>query len=316
MTDGSPVLSDADRAFFRANGYLILDDGMPRELALRWTRESLAYRGIDCDDRTTWPNSGWCPLNTISPSRRIADLRDFAPKAWQAICELVGGEERINTPALMNEDLVMNFGSDDSPPWQDPATSRGGWHTDGDFNHFIDSPEAGLFIIFLFSDVSERGGATWIAPDSIGPIAGTLLEHPQGLSACVLNRDHNQYGKCRRFMPVSGPAGRVYLMHPLMLHSSSINAERRLRAIRNYLVSMRQPMNFDPAARPLSEVERCTLQALGVDRLDFTPPPDAWRHPTNHDTGAATPKNPPFSPEKARTLINIDIADYMRAQPA
>lgn len=33
--------------------------------------------------------------------------------------------------------------------WKEPLGAHGGWHVDGDFNHFLDAPEAGLFYIIL-----------------------------------------------------------------------------------------------------------------------------------------------------------------------
>jgi hypothetical protein len=47
------------------------------------------------------------------------------------------------------------------------------WHKDGDFfRHFLDSPEQGLLTIVLWSDIEERGGGTFIAPDSVAPWPG------------------------------------------------------------------------------------------------------------------------------------------------
>ena len=51
-----------------------------------------------------------------------------------------------------------------------------GWHNDGDFFvHFLDSPEQGLLVIPLWSDVVERGGGTVICCDGIAHIARHLV---------------------------------------------------------------------------------------------------------------------------------------------
>jgi hypothetical protein len=62
----------------------------------------------------------------------------------------------------------------------------GGWHVDGDFNHFVDSPEAGLQVFILWADVEYMAGPTYIAPDSPAHLTAVLLDNPAGLSACAL----------------------------------------------------------------------------------------------------------------------------------
>ena len=44
--------------------------------------------------------------------------------------------------------------------------SDGDWHT-----HFLDSPEEGLLVITLFSDVESRGGATFVCEDGLAKMA-------------------------------------------------------------------------------------------------------------------------------------------------
>jgi hypothetical protein len=101
-------------------------------------------------------------------------------------------------------------------------------------------------------------------------------------------------------MPLVGPPGRIYLMHPLMLHCVAWNPLRRVRAIKKFGMPLKEPMVFDPARRPLSPVEQATLRALGVERLEFVPPPPELRGPTDHDTGellaARRPLNGAASP--------------------
>jgi hypothetical protein len=69
------------------------------------------------------------------------------------------------------------------------------------------------------------------------------------------------------FMEVTGSVGDVYLLHPLMLHSASNNALRRVRVITNPPVGIREPFCFDRGDGAYSVVERKTLRVLGRERL-------------------------------------------------
>jgi len=138
-------------------------------------------------------------------------MRDFCPKAWSAICELCGGEDRIDTStspenalSVINDGFIVNVGSKaDALKWtqaSSPNTSsnsdnltpaqeklldphdRNNWHVDGDFfHHFLDSKEQALLPIVLFGDIKVGGGGTMICPDAIATMAKHLAAHPEGL---------------------------------------------------------------------------------------------------------------------------------------
>ena len=106
-----------------------------RAAAAEFTAHIWQRLGYDEHDPSTWTE----PLVHM-PSRRRLDVHEFAPRAWE--------------PAS--------------------ATSPG-WHKDGDFfRHFLDSPEQGLLTLVLWSDVEHQGGATFVAADSVGPVARFL----------------------------------------------------------------------------------------------------------------------------------------------
>lgn len=166
------------------------------------------------------------------------------------------------------------------------------WHCDGDFFvHYLDSPEQALLVIPLFSDIQPLGGGTYIAPDGIDIIARYLAAHPEGVipedrtfrpSTCITTDKEKwkddpgfwshleEIKRCRKFVEVTGEVGDVVLLHPLMMHSASKNNLRIPRVITNPPVGLRRPFDFD-RERPedFSLVERKTLKALGVERLDF-----------------------------------------------
>ncbi|KAF8749782.1 hypothetical protein RHS01_09814 [Rhizoctonia solani] len=152
------------------------------------------------------------------------------------------------------------------------------WHCDGDFFlHFLDSPEQGLLVIPLYSDIKPRGGGTYIAEDSIGAIARWLRDHPEGVAPGMgPGQGKFDFGarlnECNVFTEMTGERGDVILLHPLLLHSASKNHTRSIRFITNPPVSLKEPFNFnrsDPSE--FSLVERKTLKELGVERLEFSP---------------------------------------------
>jgi hypothetical protein len=68
------------------------------------------------------------------------------------------------------------------------------------------------------------------------------------------------------FVEATGQVGDVYLLHPLMLHTASNNALRKVRVITNPPVSIQEPFVFDRPDGGYSVVERKTLKALDKEQ--------------------------------------------------
>jgi hypothetical protein len=151
--------------------------------------------------------------------------------------------------------------------WDPPSSRVSGWHKDGDFfRHFLDSPEQGLLVIVVWSDIAPQGGGTFIAADSVPVVARYLAEHPEG----VLVDDipfAELVASCTDFVEITGRAGDVVLLHPFVLHAVSQNALRIPRFITNPPIALREPLGFDRDDPSL--VEQAVLRGLGVPRLDF-----------------------------------------------
>lgn len=74
--------------------------------------------------------------------------------------------------------------------------------------------------------------------------------------------------QCNEFHEMTGNVGDVILLHPLMVHSASVNSLRIPRIITNPPVSLKAPFDFDrDDPSQYSIVERKTLHDLGKDRL-------------------------------------------------
>ncbi len=257
-------LSDEDVERFVTNGYVVVKDCFPPESASRWIERAWARLGFDRTDPAQWVEKR-VHLSTLE----AVDARAFAPKAFAAAVQLLGGEDRIELPWNWGDGFIANLGVGDDRPWQAPTAEMEGWHKDGDFfRHFLDSPEQGLLTIVLWTDMLHRGGGTFIAPDSVPVVARYLAEHPEG----VLPTDFDFRSltrQCHDLVELTGDFGDVVLMHPHMLHATSQNVIQHGRLITNPPIALREPLRFDREDGAYSAVEQAVLRGLGVDRFTF-----------------------------------------------
>ena len=257
-------LSDEQIEQFLSTGLVTLPGALPRdfceaEVAKMWTR-----LGMKEHDRSTWTIT-----RTNMPTLDAFPFQQYAPRAWNAICDLLGGPERVKEPCVFcnNMILVLNNAKE---PWGPPTPSAPGWHKDGDwFHHFLDSPEQALLIIVLWRDIEPKGGGTFFACDSVREMAKLYAGKPEG--GYPTGKDFaDALNNCRDFRELTGKQGDIVLMHPYMLHAVSINTRPEPRVICNVCVSLKEPMNFNREnAEDFSPLERSVLRALGKDRLDF-----------------------------------------------
>jgi hypothetical protein len=250
-------------AEFVANGMVAVEDALDAAFCEEVVARRLADVGVDEVDRRTWPVGRHNMAATTS-----YPFDEVAPLALTALHELVGGADAVAF-AGVSDNLIVNY--PDPAPWWPPQrwdAPSAGWHKDGDwFRHFLDSPEQGILGIIFWRDVTERPGPTYVAADSIGPIARFLAEHPEGIEPGSFPIREVLSG-CRDFRPLTGRQGTVIWAHPFMVHTASTNATDRLRIISNTTAVLRRPLTFsDPG--PRTPVEQVVLNALGVDELDF-----------------------------------------------
>jgi hypothetical protein len=270
------VLTEQQAAQFVEQGYVVIRGCFSREAAREYTDSIWTRLGYAPDDPTTWAQP-----SIHMPSHRDIDIRQFAPRAWGAVCDLVGGAQRVH-PYQWNDGFIVNLSEGAEKPWQPASPASRGWHKDGDFfRHFLDSPEQGLLTLVLWSDVRHQGGATFVAADSVGPVARFLAEHPEGayppdVPWTGVEPRPVPFGwaelvsQCGDFVEATGEAGDVYLLHPFILHAKAQNVLRVPRFITNPPVHLVEPMRFDRAdPGEFSLVERAVLRGLGVDRYPF-----------------------------------------------
>jgi len=276
MSSPAEPLTESQKEHFRQHGWLKLSNCFTKEQADWVTKDVWTRLGMDPNDKSTWKP------RTNMPHHREFDASEFAPKAWAAICEVCGGEDRITPESKQWKDsLIVNLGSEENEGREVDPKQLDIWHVDGDFFvHYLDSPEQGLLVIPLFTDIVPGGGATFICPEAIPKIAKHLHDHPDGVSVRMAPRGDPEFAKpasldwynslarsCDGFVEAHGNVGDVYLLHPLMLHTVSWNPLRRLRIITNPPVSLTQPHDFNRPDGAYSLVEQTTLRALGVESL-------------------------------------------------
>ncbi len=261
------TLTESDVEHFIQKGHVILRDCFSRDLAAEWRDFAFKRLGYDPDDASTWEEQ-----RVHLPSMNRKPIREIAPRAWDAICDLLGGEDRIaNTAPSWGDGFIVNFKLGGGSEWTAPESHYNGWHKDGDFfRHFLDSPEQGLLTIVVWSDIKPKSGGTFVACDSVQHVAQHLYANPQGL---LPGEGFGQlYAKCKDFAEITGNAGDVVLLHPFILHSASQNPSGRARFITNPPVALKEPMNFNREnSDDFSPVELGVLRGLGKERLDFKP---------------------------------------------
>jgi len=275
------ALTDEQVQSFLDKGYLIVNDCLNHDIAKRWIDEAYDRLGYDRNDPKTWAKDIiWMDHKNLMP------IRDLAPKAWAAILDVVGGEDRLETQVMhiksghfttinsfiWSDAFIVNFHRGADKPWQPPSPQVGGWHKDGSyFRHFLDSREQALLTVILWSDMRHQGGGTFVAPDSVRLVARYLYEHPEGVHPDDFDFK-TLISQCTQFEELTGKAGDFVILHPFMLHASSQNVLGIPRFMSNPPVVLKEPMNLNrenPA--DFSLLERATLHYLGLERLDFQP---------------------------------------------
>ncbi|KAL3421519.1 hypothetical protein PVAG01_07964 [Phlyctema vagabunda] len=272
-------LTEAQKAHFLEHGYLKLSGCFSRADAESFTSEMWDRLGMSPTDKSTWTTE-----RTNMPFHKEVLISEFAPKAWSAMCELLGGEDRISEDKRSwNDGFIVNLGKEEYNG-DDELNFRelNGWHNDGDFFiHFLDSPEQALLVTPLFSDIEPKCGGTVINGDGIRSIAKFMYDHPEGVTPWMKSlsdpkgtaADVSYWNNLAKnpeetreenFIEATGEVGDVYLFHPLMMHTASKNLRRKIRVITNPALSLKEPFNFDRQDKSqYSLVELMTLNVLG-----------------------------------------------------
>eukprot|EP01043_Picozoa_sp_COSAG02_P045849 COSAG02_NODE_4233_length_5606_cov_115.218230_3_plen_164_part_00 len=113
------TLTDEEVEAFMSRGFVTIKGGLDTALAAKWVDVSWSRLGMDRHDPTSWdrPSSGL--FLRLEPSLS-APMREAAPRVYGAICDLVGGEERLDICTL-TDTMIMNLGGNTEQEWQSPV---------------------------------------------------------------------------------------------------------------------------------------------------------------------------------------------------
>lgn len=262
-------LTPEQRQHFLDHGWVRISKAISPEMIKKFAGDVWVRLGYDKDDKSTWKGE-----KIHMPRHREVLWKDYSPRLWAAICELVGGEDRIH-PTLFHkagDGLIVNLGTEEWVNKNIDPRDLDNWHVDGDwFKKFLDSGEQGLVTLHLFTDVVHQGGPTYICEDGLKHMIKWMYDRPQGadkMEDLDGRKAVDVIKQCNKFVELTGEAGDVFLCHPLMPHSASKNHLRRLRIITNPPVTLRDPLNFNRLnPEEYSLVEQKILLELGVSSL-------------------------------------------------
>jgi hypothetical protein len=166
-------LTEEQRQHFLDYGFLKVENCFSREQASEFSGSIWTRMGASPDDPSSWPTE-----KTNMPGHSIIPIEEFAPKAYNAMAELLGGEDRLaEWSKVWKDGWIVNFGRPEFKPTDDIGfRTLNDWHNDGNwFIHFLDSPEQALLVIPLYSDIESKGGGTAICTDSIRHVAKHMV---------------------------------------------------------------------------------------------------------------------------------------------
>jgi hypothetical protein len=137
---------------FLERGFVTVQGAFEPADAQQWLENAWTRFGYDRHDPASWAEK-----RIHLSSRSHVDARTFAPAAWGAAIDLVGGESRVTLPWQWGDGFIANLGVGDDRPWQPPSRLAGGWHKDGDFfRHFLDSAEQALLTFVLWTNATSQ----------------------------------------------------------------------------------------------------------------------------------------------------------------
>lgn len=185
------VLTPSQVSHFLTHGYVVIPDCFTADFAASHLTDLCTRLGISPTDKSTWTTAVTGPTGKVNMP--TADRTVPIPeKAWGAMCDLLGGEERISRDVYggpggkrvdamsWGDGFIVNLGREEDGEGKEDYEINphelGNWHVDGDFfTHFLDSPEQGLLVIPCWTDIVPGGGGTFICPDGIKDMAEHLV---------------------------------------------------------------------------------------------------------------------------------------------
>ncbi|MFD3001179.1 phytanoyl-CoA dioxygenase family protein [Pontibacter toksunensis] len=204
---------------FIEEGYVMLTDAFPKELAEEGRRLLWNDTGCSPDEPATW-------------TKPVIRLGDYAQEPFR---------KAVNTPLLhaafdqlVGEGKWLPRNSLGTFPVRFPCPDEPGdtgWHVDASFpgeepDNFlgwrvnVNSKGRTLLMLFLFSDVGEKDAPTRIRVGSHLDVAKLLEPAGEAGMSCMELAQKLDVTAARREVLATGKAGTVYLCHPFLVHAA------------------------------------------------------------------------------------------------
>jgi hypothetical protein len=252
------LTATAIRQFIR-DGYIAVRGAVPADMVVEcqgmlW--KELANRGIERHDPSTWT----LPVVRLdSPEEEPFVSAGTAPALWEAYDQLLGEGTWWKRRGLGGT-IPVRF-----PSEADPGDA--GWHIDGSFDGSdgrywvnVRSKMRGLLVLFLLTDVEERGAPTRLLKGSHLDIPRVLA--PAGDAGTSFERVGSQLPAStfrRERVFATGNAGDVYVCHPFLVHAASWpHRGTEPRMIAQPGVAILEPFRLSDAA---DEIDVCPVEA-------------------------------------------------------
>ena len=264
----SRALSDAQIQAFVDDGFVRIDEAFPRHLADEG--RAILWRDLpgDARDPATWTHPvvrlGWYG---DAPFRKAVN----SPVLHAAFDQLVGrGRWR---PRIDLGTFPVRFPSDEDPGdtgWHIDVSFPGptsSWEERQDFSDWranVTSRGRALLMLFLFSVVGDEDAPTRIKAGSHIDIARVLAPAgDDGMSNAMLAETMAAIE--RPEVTATGPAGTVYLCHPLLVHAAQVHRGATPRFLAQPPLHPAQPLQIDRPEGDHSPVEIAIRRAIGKE---------------------------------------------------
>jgi hypothetical protein len=260
-------LTPEERAFFVEHGWLRVPNAIKPKYLEEWMSNLWVRLGWDPEDKSTWTEE-----YLKMPRHREVPTYEFCPEAWAKMCEIVGGEDKIDPvrERYYGDQMICNFGTEEMKGGTHDFRELKGWHTDNDwYRQFLDSSGNALTIIHCFTDIPANGGGTALCEDGIKHLCEQFYEHPEGIDPPFDNLNLYQHCKteCSNFAQIEAKAGDVFITHGMIPHAHTPNHLHYPRIITNPHVNLAEPFNLNRPDGDYTLCEQVILRALGRDSI-------------------------------------------------
>ncbi|XEV04444.1 hypothetical protein FSHL1_009731 [Fusarium sambucinum] len=183
------------------------------------------------------------PLMTDIQERLGVWASEFALKAWEAICELSGGEDRMDPEGCFwSNGFIVNLGDAAYEGKETPLEDLDVFHVDGQFFvYYLDSTDQAILCVPLWTDVLPGGGPMVLCLGSVATIAKWFDPRFDDTYGSYFGWANEVAWANGCFDLAIGKVGDVFLLYPFLIHSTICNKKRLFRAIINSKTSLKEP---------------------------------------------------------------------------